>query len=236
MHARKDALVAGQVYHIYTRSIDEKVIFSGDNEYDRMVQAIRYYRVKTPEIKFSRFAALRPVIKKALAEDTADADRRLVDIVCYCLMPTHLHLILKQLDDSGISVFMRNILDSYSRYYNIKHERKGPLWEGRFKNVRVRTDEQLLHLTRYIHLNPVTAYLVEKPEDWPVSSYREYLGECPEKDCICEFEGLLRIDAGRYRRFVEERIDEQRELARLKGLMLEKPLFHLRGGKKLDKK
>jgi putative transposase len=79
-------------------------------------------------------------------------------------MPTHIHLVLRQLKDGGISKFMSNILNSYSRYFNIKHNRKGPLWEGRFRKVLVGSDEQLLHLTRYVHLNPVTACLVDKPK------------------------------------------------------------------------
>ena len=70
---------------------------------------------------------------------------------------------------------MRRLLNSYTRYFNEKIKRKGPLWEGRFKKVLVNSDEQLLHLTRYVHLNPVSAGIVEKPEDWPCSSYREYI-------------------------------------------------------------
>jgi len=76
-----------------------------------------------------------------------------------------------------------------------------------------------LHLTRYIHLNPVTASLVKKPEDWNFSSYKEYLGESPRK--ICEFEEFIPIGKNEYKLFVEERIDYQKELAKIKHLLLE---------------
>ncbi len=78
-------------------------------------------------------------------------------------MPTHIHLILKQLKEDGISAYMSKILNSYTCYFNRRTKRKGPLWESRFKRVEVTSDEQLLHLTRYIHLNPVTAHIVEEP-------------------------------------------------------------------------
>ena len=80
---------------------------------------------------------------------------------------------------------MGDILNSYSRYFNTKQKRKGPLWEGRFENVLIKTDEQLLHLTRYIHLNPVTAYLVDQAKDWQASSYNEYLENSDFNECIC---------------------------------------------------
>ncbi|MCM8795996.1 MAG: transposase [Candidatus Omnitrophica bacterium] len=147
-------------------------------------------------------------------------DKR-VEIIAYCIMPTHLHLILKQLKNNGISVFMGNILNSYSRYFNLKHKRKGPLWEGRFKNILVKNDEQLLHLTRYIHLNPVTASLVSNPEDWNASSYREYLQQVQAVEKICKYDDILEIDPVSYKKFVEDRISYQRDLAKIKNLIFE---------------
>lgn len=136
-------------------------------------------------------------------------------------MPTHIHLILQQLKNYGISRFMNLILKSYSKHFNIKHKRKGPLWEGRFKNVLVETNEQFLHLTRYIHLNPVTDYLVNKPEDWKFSSYREYIGLVDKDERICDFSDYLDMDIPSYQGFVNDRIVYQRELAQIKHLILE---------------
>ena len=135
-------------------------------------------------------------------------------------MPTHIHLLLKQLIDNGISRYMKNLLDSYSKYFNIKHKRKGPLWESRFKNVLVKTDEQLLHLTRYLHLNPVTAYLVNSPEDWDYSSYGQYLDSKIDYP-FCDFSDVLKINPEEYEKFVNDRIDYQRSLAKIKELIIE---------------
>jgi len=115
---------------------------------------------------------------------------------------------------------MGNILKSYSLYFNSMNNRKGPLWENRFRNVLVKTDEQLLHLTRYLHLNPVTAYLVEKPEYWEYSSCHEYLGNTTQTR-ICEFEEFIEIKQDEYKEFMNSRIDEQRDSARIKSLILD---------------
>jgi putative transposase len=136
-------------------------------------------------------------------------------------MPTHLHLTLKQLKENGITIFMSNILNSYTRYFNTKHNRKGPLWEGRFKNILIETEEHLLHLTRYIHLNPVTAYLVNKPEEWFASSYEEYVLKVDDNERICKYDDVLDIEAAFYREFVQDTVSYQRELATLKKLFFE---------------
>ena len=116
---------------------------------------------------------------------------------------------------------MNNILNSYSRYFNLKHRRKGPLWEGRFKRILVRNDEQLLHLTRYIHLNPTTSYLVNRPEEWNWSSFKEYIRDASANDGICGYSNVLDINPSSYKKFVEDRISYQRELAKIKDLLLD---------------
>jgi len=219
---RKDLLVVGEVYHIFNKSIAGFRIFNNDSEFSRMTVAIRYYQIGKPDFKFSQF------IKPTKAKDRHPAKtislsgkEKIVQVIAYCFMPTHLHLILKQLKENGISTFMSNLLNSYARYFNIKHNRKGPLWEGRFKNVLVETDEQLLHLTRYIHLNPVTASLVNKPEKWPASSYREYISETSASGRICQYDDILDIKPADYKGFVEDRASYQRELALIKKLLFE---------------
>ena len=116
---------------------------------------------------------------------------------------------------------MNNILNSYTRYFNIRHKRKGPLWVGRFKRVVVSTDEQLLHLTRYVHLNPVTSYLADNPESWEHGSYQEYCSQNDVREKVCCFDNLLDIDSRSYKKFVNDRKEYQRGLAKIKELMLE---------------
>ncbi|MBU1113254.1 MAG: hypothetical protein KKH93_05215, partial [Candidatus Omnitrophica bacterium] len=103
----------------------------------------------------------------------------------------------------------------------IKTGRKGPLWESRFSNVLVETDEQLAHLTRYIHLNPTTVYLVNKPQDWSFSSYQEFLGLIEKGQGLCNYFELMHVVPESYQEFVNLQINYQRELADIKRLFLE---------------
>jgi len=219
---RKDELWNGQIYHIFSRSIAKFKIFKGENDFVRIKEALRFYQKEKPPLKFSRFLELKnrqgPPSDELIVWSTRD---HLVQIYAHCTMPTHIHLILRQLKENGISIFMGHVLNSYARYLNTMLKRKGPLWENKFKNVLVKTDEQLLHLTRYLHTNPTTAGLVSKPEEWPASSYHEYLSVVPENERICEFGEVLDIEPTSYREFVENQISYQRDLAMIKKLTLE---------------
>lgn len=211
----------GEVYHIFTRSIADFMIFNNAEEFDRMILLFRFYQIKTG-LKFSEFIdskiALQMGFDSAL-EIVSKNNSLLVKIIAYCLMPTHIHLVLKQQTDKGISIYMSNILNGYTRYFNTKHRRKGPLWESEFKNVLVKDDEQLLHLTRYIHLNPATANLTKKPDDWIFSSYKEYLSRT--NFSICSYKDILEINPSSYRKFVNDRIGYQKELAKIKSTILD---------------
>jgi putative transposase len=219
---RKEKLVNGKVYHILNKSIAGFEIFKDGMHCSRIIKVIRYYQKEKPLVRFSDFIKTdKTKQNKYPAKAFSPSRESLVEIIAYCIMPTHFHLILKQLKDRGISIFMNNIQNSYTRYFNIRHKRKGPLWQGRFKNVLVDNDEYLLHLTRYIHLNPVTAYLVDIPENWGPSSYWEYLLKVNEDEKICRYEEILDIEPNSYKGFVQDRISYQRELAKIKDLLLE---------------
>lgn len=211
------------IYHVYNKSIADFVIFNNDCEFSRMLLTIRYYQPHKQAVNLSRYIE-REECRKAkniLANPVPSAKEKLVYIIAYCLMPTHLHLILQETQNKGIQIFISTILNSYTRYFNIKHNRKGPLWEGKYKKVPVETDGQLLHLTRYVHLNPVTAYIVNKPEEWPYSSYKEYLSGANLNQKICSHDDFINIDPVSYREFVEDRISYQRELAKIRSLTIE---------------
>jgi hypothetical protein len=98
-----------------------------------------------------------------------------VDFIAYCLMPNHYHfLVFLKSDD--LSSLIQSFALSYTKAINKRYGRVGSLFQGRFKAIHVDRDEYLVHLSRYLHLNPVAAGLVSRPEDWEYSSYREYLG------------------------------------------------------------
>ncbi len=209
------------IYHVTNKSIADFVIFNNPYEYSRMLLAMRYYQSGKRGVNLSRF--IRSDKSKGNCYNyeivIPPGKEKFVNIIAYCLMPTHIHLILEELKDRGIPIFINNLLNSYTRYFNIKHNRKGPLWQSRSKKILVKSNEQLLHLTRYIHLNPVTAYLVNKPEEWPYSSYKEYIHDMKHVEMICKYEDLLTINRDTYKEFVEQGISYQRELAHIKNLL-----------------
>lgn len=207
-------------YHVFNKSIADFKIFNNESEFSRMINTVKYYQAEKPQIKFSQFIKqFEKPGEKTIPEITFPAGKNIVSIIAYCIMPTHFHFILRQLKENGISIFTNNILNSYSHYFNLKYKRKGPLWEGRSKRILIESDEQMLQLTRYIHLNPVTAYLVNKPEQWPASSYREYVGR-PAGNKVCDFADIFDNIETDYKEFVENNIGYQRDLAKIKKLIL----------------
>ena len=144
---RKVQLVAGNTYHLYNRGVNYGNIFF---------------------TRANRVFFLRRLRECCLAERGA--------IVAYCLMPTHYHLIVTVCcDEFGLEV-MQPLGVSYTKAINNQEGRVGALFQGPFKARLVTSDGDLIHLSRYVHLSPVTAGFVARAEDWEFSSYREYVG------------------------------------------------------------
>jgi len=217
---RKFLLTLGGFYHVYTKSIASFTIFNNPEDFSRMKDILLFSRSSDFKVQLSWLLKAKDTEIDA-CRVASQGSRKRVRMIAYCIMPTHLHLFLEQKEQNGISVFMNHVLISYTRYFNIKHNRKGPLWESRFKNSLVVSDEYALHLTRYIHLNPSTAGLVGDPEEWDYSSYREYLKARKAEDCLCEFSDIFEIKTEDYKKFVLNRKDYQRQLAQIKELVLE---------------
>lgn len=98
----------------------------------------------------------------------------------YCLMTNHFHLLLET-GDIRIGYFMQAFSSKYAMQYNHRHSLKGHVFEDRYRSCLVETDRYFLHVSRYIHLNPVTAKMVTRPEDYYWSSYRGMVGLCDDK-------------------------------------------------------
>ena len=131
-------------------------------------------------------------------------------------MPNHYHLLMRQKIDRGVSRQMADTLDSFTKYYNLFHQREGCVF-GRFKATEVRTTEQFVHVSRYIHLNPVTAKIVKKTDilKYPWSSLQRYVIPDSPNDRLITKELLFRefdYDCERYKKFVLDNVDYQRKL------------------------
>ena len=97
-------------------------------------------------------------------------------MISYCLMPNHYHLLIRPESTGILSECLKNIFISYVQAINKRFKRKGHLFEGRFRSLLVDETKYVLHLCRYIHLNPVKAGLVKFPENWVFSNYKEWIG------------------------------------------------------------
>lgn len=211
---RKVPLVTGEIYHVFNRGVNKADIFHTNADYNRFMRTFKYY-LFWPLPKYSQrwLNSGRDVLNK----------KPLVGVLAYCLMPNHFHLLLKQIADNGITIFMRKVSNSYSHYKNLKSKRIGPLFQGRFKSVLVETDEQLSHLSRYIHLNPVVGGLVSKPGDYRWSSFKEYLGLVDPRKKICNTDLALVgfKNSKSYEDFVLDQSEYVRELNMIKHLTFE---------------
>lgn len=174
-------LVTGEYYHIYNRGVAYQSVFTNKRDYQRFILALHYYQFKNIPIRLSKFLQIPEEDRTTMFQDITDMNNRIVDVTTYCLMPNHFHLLLKQNTEDGISRFLRLTINSYARYFNIKYKRVGPLFQGMFKVVRVETEEQLLHLSRYIHLNPLVSFVVQEKDfiSYPWSSLQEYITHTP---------------------------------------------------------
>ncbi|MEK7558696.1 MAG: transposase [Patescibacteria group bacterium] len=214
-------LVEGQVYHVFNRGIDHRPTFDDKLELKRALASIDYYRFVSQPLKFSKFLKLSGAERNKL-EVKFKTGPKLIDILSFCLMPNHFHFLLRQVSDKGISKFLSNFQNSYTRYFNTKNERIGHLFLGQFKAVLIETDEQLLHVSRYIHLNPITSYIVKDFNSllkYPWSSLPEYIKE----ESFCETDTILSFFKKRedYTDFLKDQVDYQRELSKIKHLVLE---------------
>jgi putative transposase len=143
-------------------------------------------------------------------EYLASASQRYGAVIqAYCLMSNHYHLLLET-PEGNLPQIMRHLNGAYTTYFNVKRKRSGHLFQGRYKAILVEADSYATELSRYIHLNPIRVGLAAKPEDYPWSSYRSYVGqsrpaEWLKTEFLLSYFGQSRTEAGiRYRRFVEE--------------------------------
>jgi len=224
MPIRRVPLATQEYYHILNRGNNSIPIFKQKADYHKFLEIILYYQNAPPLLRYSHFLRLSTNERKKLHQSLKQKKDFLLEIVAYCLMPNHFHFLVKQLQDDGIFNFMRLSQNSYSHYFNLKHQRKGGLFESRFKAIRIETEAQLLHLSRYIHLNPYSSYVVKDFNallKYPHSSLSEYLGL--SQTSFCQKEVVLNqfTSLNAYKKFLYHQADYQRSLENIKHQVLE---------------
>ena len=177
----------GAFYHITSRGNEQKAIFKSRKDREKFLGYL--------ESANKRYDAV---------------------IHAYCLMDNHYHILLETIS-GNLSKIMAHINGAYTNYYNVKRDRVGHLFQGRYKAILVDADEYAKELSRYIHLNPVRATIVGKPEEYEWSSYDYYIGKkkTPEWlkiNFILGYFGKKLSDAqSNYRNFVNAYIGEEYE-------------------------
>lgn len=145
MPKREIPLLPDNIYHIYNRGVNKEPIFFSERNYNFFIKQMQKYLLTNS------------------------------DILAYCLMPNHFHLLVKVKSTKFLQMSLQPFLMSYSMSINKEQDRVGPLFQGRYKYMLIDDEGYLLECMKYIHLNPVKANLKDKPESWEYSSYHYYV-------------------------------------------------------------
>ncbi len=223
MPTRKVPIIPEEIYHIYNRSIARQPIFLTQKHYQRALEVIQFYQYSKPSIRFSYYNRLSVEQKNEFFLNLVKNNKKQIHIYTYCLMPNHFHFLLKEIEPNGISSFTGNIQNSYAKYFNIRRQRTGGLFQSMFKAVHIETDEQILHVMRYIHLNPLTSFVVKNIkglEQYRWSSFLEYI---TEKPFIIEHKFIKSFfrSTEDFKKFIFNQTDYQKQLADIKHLTFE---------------
>jgi len=158
MSRQRPELITGDIYHIYNRGVEKRDIFSEESDYYRFVFSL-YECNDRNMVRVRERRGQRKKLSSAASgsEEKSKKREKLVEILAFCLMPNHYHIIARQVSESGISIFAKKLGDSYVGYFNKKHARKGmgSLFQGKYKAVQVENDNQFINLVCYVLANPV---------------------------------------------------------------------------------
>ncbi|MEK6819064.1 MAG: transposase, partial [Nanoarchaeota archaeon] len=202
--------------------INKQPTFTSTREYKRALSTILLYRFNSPPVKLSKFLLMKTEVQSNIIK--ALENNKLVEIHSYTFMPNHFHFLLTQVFESGISKFMGNFQNSYTRYFNTKNKRDGSLFLDQFKAKRIEDDKILIHVQRYIDLNPYTSFILKDIDElakYPWSSLKDYLNDSDSD--ICDKKLIMSIFKSKdiYLKFVLNQADYQRTIDKIKHLTFE---------------
>ena len=201
--------VAGGYYHVYNRGVEKRNIFLDDQDYRVFLHLLKYYLSPQDDSKIhplanlESFTLIRP-------RPLANLEKE-INLLAFCLMPNHFHLLIQQITQDGMSKLLRRLLTTYAMYFNRRYDRVGHLFQSIYKAVLVDKDEYLLHLSRYIHLNPVELTGLNLVS-YPYSSYPYFLrrkrANWVKPDFILDYFESSKNKLSSYQKFIEGYIDE----------------------------
>lgn len=187
-----------QFYHVYNRGVEKRTIFLDDQDYTVFLGLLKKYLTGKDD-----------ALKNRHRFDNLDGQ---IDLLAYCLMPNHIHLLFYQRTEDGISKLMRRVMTGYAMYFNNRYQRVGALFQGRYKAANINADGYLHHISRYIHMNP------EDYIKWPYSSLPYYTGSKKNPNWL-KPQTILELfenDAEQYLEFLRDYDSSKQELSVLK--------------------
>jgi len=226
MSVKRPQLVNGEIYHLVLRGVADSIIFKDKNDYYRGVFSLYEFNDTNPVLIRDRRRARLRAKKKGREQFSADRDM-FVEILAFYFMPNHIHLLVRQIKNDGITQFMKKLGTGYATYFNKKYDRKGHLFQGRFGAVHIRTNEQLKTVFVYIHTNGISLIepkwkekgisnlkkVIKFLENYKWSSYPDYLGK-NNFPSVTKRDFLLKVMGGEKgcRNFVEGWVKYKKEL------------------------
>jgi len=167
MARRKIPLLNGDYYHVYNRGVEKRNIVSDESDQLRFLRSLSIFNTTKPVGSIFEYDA----VKKRLGTPSP----KLVDIIAFNLLNNHYHLVLKQLVDNGTSRFMQSFAGGFTKYFNQKYDRVGPLFQGSFKASLLYGDK-LERIIAYVNLNHVIHQFGTPSSKWGVrSSWEQYV-------------------------------------------------------------
>ncbi|OGM27951.1 hypothetical protein A2962_03460 [Candidatus Woesebacteria bacterium RIFCSPLOWO2_01_FULL_39_61] len=166
--------VENSFYHIYNRGVEKRIIFENEQDYRVFLHYLK--EALSPPLKKEDLPKDKVHVQGVSFDRPKRQSKNLhnkIELIAYCLMSNHFHLLIKQVEKGSMETLMRSLLTRYSMYFNKKYKRVGTLFQGTYKASLIDNDRYLLHLTRYIHLNPIET--TSDVSRW-YSSYANYLG------------------------------------------------------------
>ena len=231
MPIKHPQFVNGEIYHIIVRGIAGQKTFLDDKDRLRYLFNLYKFNNKNIVIRNPSYREAIPVVYRdgfpVLLETEREKPRDLlIELLAVCLVPNHIHLLVRQADDGGVSLFFQK-MGGYASYFNKKYQRFGSLFQRPFKAIHIKTNDQLLIVTTYIHLNLIDLIepnwkikgisdpqkIMDFLETYPWSSYPYYLGKSNLSWLInSDFLNKILKRPEDFRNFVKARIFQKTEL------------------------
>lgn len=177
---KRPIFLNNHIYHIYNRGVEKRDTFMETRDYKRFISDLQEFNTIKQVLNHGRNMETPPLIEVGL--QSRGSRKTLVEILAFCLMPNHFHLMIRQKTEHGITEFMRKLGTGYTNYFNLKNQRVGSLFQGKFKAILLNKEKYFIHLPHYIHINPLdlipnkSLNRMEFLKKYQWSSLSDYLG------------------------------------------------------------